>query len=55
MGDYCFTIDGEYNGLLHQPVQYRCNTSGESGKQGGVMTDPCGQWIADPGKDGNAF
>ncbi|KAJ8095893.1 hypothetical protein PM082_022793 [Marasmius tenuissimus] len=49
-----FTIDGNCNRLLRLPVD-QCNTGGENGKQGGVMTDPCGQWTADPGKDGNAF
>ncbi|KAG7086867.1 hypothetical protein E1B28_002788 [Marasmius oreades] len=48
-----FTIDGNCNRLLRLPVD-RCNTGGENGKQGGVMTDPCGQWRADPGRDGNS-
>ncbi|KAJ8090021.1 hypothetical protein PM082_018600 [Marasmius tenuissimus] len=49
-----FTIDGNCNRLLRLPVD-KCNTGGENGKQGGVMTDPCGQWRADPGRDGNPF
>ncbi|KAK1224334.1 hypothetical protein PQX77_012763 [Marasmius sp. AFHP31] len=48
-----FTMDGECNRFLRLPVD-QCNTSGENGKQGGTVTDPCSQWTADPGKNGSS-
>ncbi|KAG2014097.1 hypothetical protein CC2G_010943 [Coprinopsis cinerea AmutBmut pab1-1] len=43
-----FTVDHNCGRLLRMPVD-QCNTSGENGKQGGYMTDPCGTWRSDPG------
>ncbi|KAF9531295.1 hypothetical protein CPB83DRAFT_919174 [Crepidotus variabilis] len=49
-----FTIDGNCNRLLRVPLD-GCNTNGENGKQGGYVTDICGQWRFDPGSNGNDF
>ncbi|KAF8596125.1 hypothetical protein BDV93DRAFT_611084 [Ceratobasidium sp. AG-I] len=44
-----FVVDGNCARLLMKAVD-SCNTSGENGKQGGVLTDACGQWTVDPGR-----
>ncbi|KIJ25528.1 hypothetical protein M422DRAFT_273524 [Sphaerobolus stellatus SS14] len=46
-----FVVDGNCNRLLRKPLD-ECNTSGENGKQGGIVTDLCGQWRYDPGSNG---
>ncbi|KIJ47023.1 hypothetical protein M422DRAFT_249334 [Sphaerobolus stellatus SS14] len=47
-----FVIDGNCNRLLRKPLD-GCNTKGENGKQGGTVTDLCGQWRYDPGSNGS--
>ncbi|KAJ7171456.1 hypothetical protein C8R46DRAFT_1262961 [Mycena filopes] len=42
-----FVIDGNCNRLLRLPVD-KCNTGGENFKEGGFVTDSCGQWTLDP-------
>ena len=42
-----FTVDANCYRLLRLPTD-SCNTSGENGKQGGYVTDPCGRWTMDP-------
>ncbi|KAG6907035.1 hypothetical protein DXG01_010838 [Tephrocybe rancida] len=49
-----FTVDGNCNRLLRLPVD-KCNTGGVNGKQGGYVTDLCGQWRTDPGSNNNDF
>ncbi|KAJ8093690.1 hypothetical protein PM082_009549 [Marasmius tenuissimus] len=48
------TVDCNCNRLLRRPVD-SCNTNDDNGKQGGIMTDSCGQWRADPGRNGNVY
>ncbi|KIJ34466.1 hypothetical protein M422DRAFT_263429 [Sphaerobolus stellatus SS14] len=47
-----FVIDGNCNRLLRKPLD-ECNTSGENGKQGGIVANLCGQWRYDPGSNGS--
>ncbi|KAG6913789.1 hypothetical protein DXG01_004313 [Tephrocybe rancida] len=47
-----FKVDNNCNRLLRLPVD-KCNTGGENGKQGGYVTDLCGQWRTDPGSGGS--
>ncbi|KAF7307772.1 hypothetical protein MKEN_01137300 [Mycena kentingensis (nom. inval.)] len=50
-----FTVDDNCSRLLMLPVD-KCNQSGENGKQGGIVTDICGQWRTDPGDNtGNDY
>ncbi|KAJ7456121.1 hypothetical protein FB451DRAFT_1183907 [Mycena latifolia] len=41
-------VDSDCGRLLRRLVD-ECNTSGEKGKQGGYVIDPCGEWRSDPG------
>ncbi|RDB27121.1 hypothetical protein Hypma_004602 [Hypsizygus marmoreus] len=47
-----WSIDKNCNRLLRKPLD-ECNTRGENGKQGGYVTDLCGQWRYDPGSNGS--
>ncbi|RDB27144.1 hypothetical protein Hypma_004599 [Hypsizygus marmoreus] len=47
-----WSVDGDCHRLLRKPLD-ECNTSGENGKQGGYVTDVCGQWRYDPGSNGS--
>ncbi|KAF7332492.1 putative LysM domain-containing protein [Mycena kentingensis (nom. inval.)] len=49
-----FVVDDNCNRLLRLPVD-KCNTGGENDKQGGVVTDICGQWRTDPGANGDDY
>ncbi|KIJ25527.1 hypothetical protein M422DRAFT_256294 [Sphaerobolus stellatus SS14] len=49
-----FVVDGNCNILLREPLD-ECNTSGENGKQGGIVTNLCGQFRYDPGSNGSDF
>jgi len=47
-----WVIDANCYRLLRKPLD-ECNTSGENGKQGGYVTDICGEWRYDPGSGGS--
>ncbi|KAF7307902.1 Glycoside hydrolase family 55 protein [Mycena kentingensis (nom. inval.)] len=49
-----FVVDNNCARLLRLPVD-SCNTDGVNDKQGGVVTDSCGQWRVDPGSNGSDF
>ncbi|KAJ8096269.1 hypothetical protein PM082_011423 [Marasmius tenuissimus] len=49
-----YTIDCNCNRLLRRPVD-SCNINDDNGKQGGVLTDSCVEWRADPGRNGQVY